>query len=76
MAERLHLTFAVLSDEHFELTNTLKLLTFEADGLRLLKRLTLIARGNRIETVFHPLIQPERSAEVVLAWLREHPLPM
>ncbi len=75
MAERLHLPFAVLSDEHFAFTDALGLPTFETDGMRLLKRLTLIAQGNRIEAVFYPVPAPERSAETVLAWLRAHPLP-
>ena len=74
MAERLHLPFAVLSDEHFELTDALGLPTFETDGMRLLKRLTMIARGNRVEAVFYPVTQPEQSAEAVLVWLKAHPL--
>lgn len=74
MAERLHLPFAVLSDEHFALTNALGLPTFETDGMRLLKRLTLTMRGNRIETALYPVLAPEQSAETVLAWLRAHPL--
>ena len=76
MAGRLHLPFAVLSDERFTFTDALGLPTFETDGMRLLQRLTLIARGNRIETVFYPVAQPERSAEAVLAWLRANPLPI
>lgn len=72
-AERLHLPFSLLSDERFELTDALALPTFETDGMRLLKRLTIVARGNRIEAVFYPVTQPEQSAESVLAWLRAHP---
>ena len=75
MAERLHLPFAVLSDEHFAFTEALGLPTFDTDGMRLLKRLTLIARGNQIEAVFYPVLAPERSADAVLAWLKAHPLP-
>lgn len=75
MVKRLHLPFAVLSDEHFALTDALGLPTFEADGMRLLKRLTLIVRGNRIEGVLYPVPAPEQSAEAVLNWLRAHPLP-
>ena len=74
MVERLHLPFPVLSDEHFAFTNALRLPTFKVDGMRFLKRLTLIALGNRIEAVFYPVSAPERSAETVLAWLRAHPL--
>ena len=75
MAERLHLPFPMLSDEHFEFTDALGLPTFETDGMRLLKRLTMIVRGQRIEAVFHPVPQPEQSAEAVVAWLKANPLP-
>lgn len=74
MATRLHLPFPVLSDEHFAFTDALGLPTFEVDGMRLLERLTLIARGGRIEEVFHPVPQPGRNAEDVVDWLRSHPL--
>jgi len=73
MAERLHLPFPVLSDEHFEFTDALGLPTFETDGMRLLKRLTMIVRDCRIEAVFYPVPQPEQSAEAVVAWLKANP---
>ena len=55
MAERLHLPFEILSDAKLTFANALKLPTFEAGGIRLIKRLTLIIRGGRIETVFYPV---------------------
>src|SRR6185437_6334340 len=36
-AERLHLPFAILSDEHLRLTRTMKLPTFATNGMTLLK---------------------------------------
>ena len=74
MAERLHLPFPVLSDAEFRLTDALDLPSFTADGMRLLKRLTLILRDKRIEAVLFPVTAPERSAEEVVAWLKAHPL--
>jgi peroxiredoxin len=74
MAERLHLPFAILSDDRFELCDALRLPTFEVEGLRLLKRLTLIIRGGRIEHVLYPVFPSDRSADDVLLWLRDHPL--
>ena len=74
MATRLHLPFAVLSDARFELTDALGLPTFIVDAMRLLQRLTLLIRGSRVEEVFHPVPQPERSAADVLDWLWAHPL--
>lgn len=69
MAERLHLPFDVLSDQDFALTEALGLPTFEVEGMRLLKRLTLVLRDGRIEKVFYPVFPPDRSAQEVLDWL-------
>ena len=71
MAQRLHLPYEVLSDAEFRLTEALALPTFEADGMRLLKRLTLLIRSGHIEACFYPVFPPDADAEHVLAWLRE-----
>jgi peroxiredoxin len=75
MAERLHLPFAVLSDARFELCDALRLPTFQVDGMRLVKRLTLIVARGRIEAVFYPVFPPHRNASEVIDWLRRHPNP-
>ena len=67
--QRLHLPFPLLSDEHLELTIALSLPTFEVDGLRLIKRLTLIINDGVIETVFYPVFPPDSDAANVVAWL-------
>ena len=68
-ATRLQLPFELLSDSRFELTDALRLPTFEFDGQRLIKRLTLVVRGGRIEHVFYPIFPPDNHAEEVLKWL-------
>ena len=70
MAERLHVPFEILSDADFKLCEALRLPTFEAGGMRLVKRLTLIVRDGRIEHVFYPVFPPNESADQVLRWLR------
>ena len=70
VAERLHLPFAILSDEDLEMTKALRLPTFEAAGQTLLKRFTLVISDARIEHVFYPVFPPDKHAEEVLAWLR------
>ena len=75
VAARLHIPFEILSDADFQLCDALRLPTFEVEGMRLLKRLTLIVRGGRIEHVFYPVFPPDKSAEDVLRWLEAHPLP-
>jgi peroxiredoxin len=75
MADRLHVPFEILSDSEFKLCDALRLPTFEVDGMRLVKRLTLIVRGGRIEHVFYPVFPPNESADQVLRWLRDNPVP-
>jgi peroxiredoxin len=68
---RLHLPFELLSDENLAFAEALGLPTFEADGMTLLKRLTLIIEDGRIRKVFYPVFPPGKNAEEVLSWLRE-----
>ncbi|MFC4907480.1 MerR family transcriptional regulator [Actinomadura gamaensis] len=74
VVDRLHLPFAMLSDPALSLARTLNLPTFEAGGLTLYKRLTLIVRDGVIEHVFYPIFPPGEHAGQVLAWLRDNPL--
>jgi peroxiredoxin len=68
-AERLYLPFSILSDEHFSLTEALRLPTFQTSGMTLLKRLTLVIDDGKIEHVFYPVFPPDRNASDVIAWL-------
>ena len=69
---RLHLPFALLNDGQLILAQALKLPTFEYAGLRLIKRLTIIATGGVIRKVFYPVFPPDKNASAVIAWLREN----
>ena len=69
-AERLHLPFPLLSDQEFRLAEALTLPDFEAAGMRLLKRLTMIVRDGSIIKTFYPVFPPDRSADDVIAWLQ------
>jgi peroxiredoxin len=68
-AERVHLPYAILSDPELQLAAALDLPTFEVAGVKLYKRLTLIARDGRIERVFYPVFPPDRNAADVVSWL-------
>ena len=72
-ADRLHLPFALLSDERLELADALRLPTFTVGGERLYRRLTLVVRNGRVEHVFYPVFPPDEHAEQVLTWLGAHP---
>nr|WP_246581222.1 peroxiredoxin [Deinococcus aestuarii] len=72
-AGRLHLPFPLLSDAGLDFTRALGLPTFTADGMTLLRRVTLIVRDGGVEHVFSPVFPPDRNAADVLAWLEAHP---
>ena len=69
-ARREHIPFPLLSDAGLQLKADLGLPTFEAAGMTLYKRLTLIAEEGRIAKTFYPVFPPDRDAAEVLAWLR------
>ncbi|WP_421733373.1 peroxiredoxin [Cellulomonas sp.] len=71
--ERLHLPFAMLSDDAFALTGALRLPTFDADGRTLLRRLTMVVSDGIVEKVFYPVFPPDHHAAQVLAWLVRTP---
>ncbi len=68
-----HIPFPLLSDEDLQLAATLRLPTFEAGGMTLYKRLTVIAESRRIVEAFYPVFPPNRNAAEVLGWLRTQP---
>lgn len=69
-AERLHLSYLLLSDEDFRLAGALQLPTFDLDGRRFFKRVTLVAEGGVIHKVFYPVFPPDRNAADVITWLQ------
>lgn len=73
MAARLHVPYAVLSDAEYRLAEALALPTFEAGGMRLLRRLTMIVEAGIIGQVFYPVFPPDRSAAQALDWLQKKP---
>ena len=73
-ADRLDLTFPLLSDAELAFTGALRLPTFQAGGQRLLKRVTLVCRAGTIEKVFYPVFPPDANAREVLGWLAYRPV--
>jgi peroxiredoxin len=67
-ATRLHLPFAILSDEALALTKALNLPTFVTAGMTLLKRMALVIDDGVIVKVFYPVFPPDKNAEEVVAW--------
>ena len=71
MVDRLGVPFPILSDVNFELTNHLNLPTFEAEGKKLLKRLTMVVKDGIIIKVFYPVFPPDKNAEEVFNWIKD-----
>lgn len=69
-ATRLHLPFAILSDEKLALTKALNLPTFVTSGMILLKRMAWVIDAGVITKVFYPVFPPDKSAAEVAAWLQ------
>ncbi|MGB8586486.1 MAG: peroxiredoxin [Pseudolabrys sp.] len=65
-ATRLHLPFAILSDEKLTLTRALNLPTFSTE----LKRMALVIDDSTITKVFYPVFPPDKNAAEVIAWLQ------
>jgi peroxiredoxin len=70
VVERLHLPYALASDPLLTVAEALGLPTFEVDGMKLYKRITLIVEGGEIVKVFYPVFPPDRNAPEVLEWLQ------
>lgn len=68
-AQRFHLPFPLLSDEKLELAGAARLPTFEASGMTLLKRVTLVIDNGTVTHVFYPVFPPDQSASDVVGWL-------
>ena len=61
-ARRLGLTYPLLSDERLGLTRALGLPTFVAEGLTLLRRLTLLVLDGEIVEAIYPVFPPDAAA--------------
>jgi peroxiredoxin len=69
-AKRNRMPFPVIADPERRLGEALSLPTFEIAGLRLYKRLTLVADQGQIVKVFYPVFPPDANAGEVLAYLQ------
>jgi peroxiredoxin len=75
MADRLHLPYPILSDEHLVLTHALGLPTFRYRDWTLLKRFSVILERTRIVHVIYPVFPSTADAPAVTAWLAARHAP-
>ncbi len=71
-AAREHIPFPLLSDPQLQLATALRLPSFEAGGMALYRRLTLVAEAGIVVKAFYPVFPPDRDAATVLGWLAAH----
>ena len=69
--ERLGLPYDLLSDEKLRFVEALGMPTFEWEGKRVVRRITLAVERGRIVRVWYPVFPPDKSADEVLEWLRK-----
>jgi peroxiredoxin len=69
-ASRERMPYPLLNDSDLRLADLIGLPTFEVPGMRLYKRLTLIAREGRIAAVIYPVFPPGSDAAEAVAILR------
>ncbi len=72
-ATRLELTFELLSDDHLAFAQALNLPTFVADGMTLIKRVTMVIDDGKITKFFYPVFPPDKAAETVVEWVKANP---
>jgi peroxiredoxin len=69
--KRTAIPFVLLSDSEFLLHRLLHLPTFEAHGRIFYRRLVLLFQKGYISQSFYPVFPPNKSAEMVLTWLKK-----
>jgi peroxiredoxin len=71
-AARERIPYPLASDPGLRLAAELDLPTFEVEGMRLYKRLSLVVEDGAITRAFYPVFPPDTHAAEVVAWLREN----
>ncbi len=69
-ADRMHLPFALLSDADHKFGKAMNLPVFDADCMKLLKRITIIVRDGKVIKTFYPVFPPDKNADDVINWLK------
>ena len=69
IAERVHLPYALVSDEKLEFVEAMKLPVLEWKGRKLVRRLTLAVQEGKVVKVWYPVFPPDQSANQVVEWL-------
>ena len=66
---RLHLPYELLSDENLEFQKAMNLPTFDWEGGKVIRRLTLAILGGKVVKVWYPVFPPDKATDEVVSWL-------
>ena len=69
--ERLQLPYNLLSDQGREFQQAMKLPTFDWEGGKVLRRVTLAIEGGMVVKVWYPVFPPDKATNRVVQWLKE-----
>jgi peroxiredoxin len=64
------LPYDLLSDEHLEFQQALRLPTFEWEGKKVLKRSMIALRNGKVIKWWYPVFPPDKGVDDVIAWLK------
>ena len=68
---RLGLTYELLSDEKLEMVEGMRIPTFEWEGKKVARRVTLaVEKGGKVVKVWYPVFPPDQAVEEVRDWLK------
>lgn len=68
--QRLGLEYELLSDDGLGFVGAMGLPTFEWEGKKVVKRVTLAVEEGRVVQVWYPVFPPDKSAQQVMDWLK------
>ena len=69
--ERLHLPYDLLSDDKGKFREALRLPTFDWEGKKVIRRLTLAVEEGKIIECWYPVFPPDANVRQVLEWLQK-----
>jgi peroxiredoxin len=69
--KRLHLPYDLLSDQELRLQEALELPTFDWEGGKVFRRMTVAIEGGMVIKVWYPVFPPDKATEDIVTWLRE-----
>ena len=67
---RLRLAYDLLSDEKLQFQTALNLPTFEWEGQKVIRRLTLAIEDGKVVKWWYPIFPPDSNVFQVLEWLK------